>query len=122
MARYSAAMYTDGPATHWNVIDSQTQEWVRRFATKEEADQYADKLNRNVTITLQGRDSMCSDDPQRPQLDLEAWKQLVKSAAKNGRKASLIYAANIANKYRPNSVAKAIADEIMAAIESQESS
>lgn len=45
MLRYFVSQYTDGPATCWNVIDRQTQEWVRRFADKDEAQQHADKLN-----------------------------------------------------------------------------
>lgn len=44
MPRYFVSMYTDGPATRWNVIDRQTQEWVRRFPTKEAAEEYATKL------------------------------------------------------------------------------
>lgn len=43
--RYSVAMYTDGPATRWNVIDRQTQEWVRRFSTEQEATEYAATKN-----------------------------------------------------------------------------
>lgn len=45
MARYFVSMYTDGPATRWNVIDWDTQEWVRRFASKTDAQQYADAMN-----------------------------------------------------------------------------
>lgn len=44
-ARYFISEYTDGPATRWNVIDRQTQEWVRRFPTESEAQAHADKLN-----------------------------------------------------------------------------
>ena len=44
MNRYSVSPYTDGPATRWNVIDRQTQEWVRRFSTEQEAREYAAKL------------------------------------------------------------------------------
>jgi hypothetical protein len=44
ISRYFVSMYTDGPATRWNVIDRQTQEWVRRFATEAEARAYADLL------------------------------------------------------------------------------
>ena len=44
-ARYFVSEYTDGPATRWNVIDRQTQEWIRRFPTKEAAQEHADKLN-----------------------------------------------------------------------------
>lgn len=44
--RYLVSQYTDGPTTRWNVIDRQTQEWVRRFATKEEAEAYAASLSR----------------------------------------------------------------------------
>jgi len=43
--RYFVNMYTDGPATSWNVIDRQTQEWFRRFPTEAEAREYADSLN-----------------------------------------------------------------------------
>jgi predicted DNA-binding WGR domain protein len=43
--RYFISEYTDGPATRWNVIDRQTQEWVRRFASEAEAQQHANKLN-----------------------------------------------------------------------------
>ena len=44
-SRYFVSEYTDGPATRWNVIDRQTQEWIRRFPTKEAAQEHADKLN-----------------------------------------------------------------------------
>ena len=44
MSRYFVSMYTDGPATRWNVIDRQTQEWVRRFSSEEEAEAYAHSL------------------------------------------------------------------------------
>ena len=44
-SQYFVSMYTDGPATRWNVIDRRTQEWVRRFISKEEAEKYAAKLN-----------------------------------------------------------------------------
>ncbi len=43
--RYFISQYTDGPATRWNVIDRQTQEWIRRFPTEAEAQAHADKLN-----------------------------------------------------------------------------
>ncbi len=42
---YFVSEYTDGPATRWNVIDRQTQEWIRRFPTEEAAQEHADKLN-----------------------------------------------------------------------------
>jgi hypothetical protein len=42
--QYFVSSYTDGPSTRWNVIDRLTQEWVRRFPSKEEAEQYAEKL------------------------------------------------------------------------------
>lgn len=45
LPRYFVSQYTDGPATRWNVIDRQTQEWVRRFPTETEAQAYANKLN-----------------------------------------------------------------------------
>ena len=45
MLRFTVAIYTDGPATRWNVIDRQTQEWVRRFPTQAEAQEYSDRLN-----------------------------------------------------------------------------
>lgn len=41
MLRYFVSMYTDGPAIRWNVIDRNTQEWIRRFPTKEAAQCYA---------------------------------------------------------------------------------
>lgn len=44
--RYFVSEYTDGPATRWNVIDRQTQEWIRRFATEAEAREHADRLSR----------------------------------------------------------------------------
>jgi hypothetical protein len=44
MTRYSVATYTDGPATRYNVIDHNTQEWIRRFASETEAKEYAAKL------------------------------------------------------------------------------
>lgn len=43
-SNYFVAMYTDGPSTVWNVIDRRTQEWVRRFPTRHEAEQYAEQL------------------------------------------------------------------------------
>lgn len=45
MHRYFISIYTDGPATRWNVIDRKTQEWVRRFSTEQEAQSFADKMN-----------------------------------------------------------------------------
>jgi|GEM_PF-5881890 len=45
MPRYFVSIYTDGPATRWNVIDRRTQEWVRRFSTEQEALGYAAALN-----------------------------------------------------------------------------
>lgn len=45
MPRYFISIYTDGPATRWNVIDRRTQEWVRRFPTEQEAADYAASLN-----------------------------------------------------------------------------
>jgi len=48
MPRYFVSIYTDGPATRWNVIDRQTQEWVRRFSTEAEARAYADKLSEKI--------------------------------------------------------------------------
>jgi hypothetical protein len=45
MNRYFVSMYTDGPATRWNVIDRQTQEWIRRFPTKEDAEAYVAQLS-----------------------------------------------------------------------------
>ena len=42
--QYFVSMYTDGPSTVWNVIDRRTQGWVRRFPSKEEAEQYAEEL------------------------------------------------------------------------------
>lgn len=44
VSRYFVSMYTDGPSISWNVIDRQTQEWVRRFPTKEAAEEYATSL------------------------------------------------------------------------------
>jgi hypothetical protein len=41
MRRYFVSTYTDGPSTSWNVIDRQTQEWIRRFATELEAKAFA---------------------------------------------------------------------------------
>lgn len=41
MNRYFVSEYTDGPSTCWNVIDRQTQEWIRRFPTKEAAEDFA---------------------------------------------------------------------------------
>lgn len=46
--RYFVSMYTDGPATRWNVIDRQTQEWVRRFPTEEAAKAYAAELEKKT--------------------------------------------------------------------------
>lgn len=46
MQRYFVSIYTDGPVTRWNVIDRQTQEWIRRFPTKEEAESYARSLEK----------------------------------------------------------------------------
>jgi hypothetical protein len=47
--RYFVSMYTDGPSTRWNVIDRQTQEWVRRFPTEAEARAYADELSQRAS-------------------------------------------------------------------------
>jgi hypothetical protein len=47
--RYFISAYTDGPLDRWNVIDRNTQEWIRRFPSKEEAQEYADKLNCALT-------------------------------------------------------------------------
>lgn len=52
-SRYFISQYTDGPATRWNVIDRQTQEWVRRFQTETDAQQYADNLNGKVWSPLE---------------------------------------------------------------------
>jgi hypothetical protein len=41
MDRFFVSLYTDGPATRWNVIYRQTQEIVRRFASEDEAKNYA---------------------------------------------------------------------------------
>jgi hypothetical protein len=43
--RYFVSAYTDGPAIRWNIIDRQTQEWIRRFPSEWEAKDYAKKLN-----------------------------------------------------------------------------
>jgi hypothetical protein len=43
--RYFVSMYTDGPSKSWNVIDRQTQEWVRRFPTEQEAREHAAALS-----------------------------------------------------------------------------
>jgi hypothetical protein len=43
-ARYFVSPYTDGPMDRWNVIDRQTQEWIRRFSSKKEAEAYAQSL------------------------------------------------------------------------------
>lgn len=44
-APYFVSMYTDGPSTCWNVIDRHSQEWIRRFPTEMEANDYATCLN-----------------------------------------------------------------------------
>jgi hypothetical protein len=44
-ARYFVSQYTDGPATRWNVIDRQSQEWIRRFPSEQEALDHAASLN-----------------------------------------------------------------------------
>jgi len=44
MNRYFISMYTDGPSLVWNVIDRQTQEWIRRFPSEREAQEYAAKM------------------------------------------------------------------------------
>lgn len=46
MARYFVRPYTDGPLDRWNVIDRQSQEWVRRFPTKAEAETYAAEMEK----------------------------------------------------------------------------
>lgn len=45
MPRYFVEIYTDGPATRWNVIDRQTQEWIRRFSSEADAREYANQMN-----------------------------------------------------------------------------
>jgi hypothetical protein len=47
--RYFVSQYTDGPSTVWNVIDRQTQEWVRRFPTEADAQRYANQQNERST-------------------------------------------------------------------------
>ena len=47
MVRYFVSAYTDGPATRWNVIDRQTQEWVRRFPTEQEAREHVSQLEKS---------------------------------------------------------------------------
>lgn len=59
MPRYFVSMYTDGPSTRWNVIDRQTQEWVRRFPTEAEAQAYADSLSH-----VQNDSPFCVNDPR----------------------------------------------------------
>jgi hypothetical protein len=44
--RYFVSMYTDGPATRWNIIDRRTQEIVRRVEHETTAIAYAAHLNR----------------------------------------------------------------------------
>lgn len=51
MSRYFVEMYTDGHATRWNVIDRNMQEWVRRFAIRQEAEEYALGLNKLAAPT-----------------------------------------------------------------------
>lgn len=48
MKRFFISMYTDGPSTSWNVIDRHTQEWVRRFASEHDAQEFADKRNKTA--------------------------------------------------------------------------
>jgi hypothetical protein len=43
--RYFVSEYTDGPATRWNVIDRHSQEWVQRFRTEQEAEDWAAGMN-----------------------------------------------------------------------------
>jgi len=57
MKRHFVSIYTDGPATRWNVIDRQTQEWIRRFATKDEAEQYAASLSQKWEVGKNGWDA-----------------------------------------------------------------
>ncbi len=56
--RYFVSLYTDGPATRWNVIDRRTQEWVQRFATEDEAN--ANVVLRTVTDELLGHGEFSS--------------------------------------------------------------
>lgn len=56
--RYFVSMYTDGPATRWNVIDRQTQEWIRRFSTEAEAQADADGRNKAANKGRPGRDEL----------------------------------------------------------------
>jgi len=53
--RYFISQYTDGPATRWNIIDRQTQEWIRRFSIEAEAQAHADKLNQGPDMTKLGK-------------------------------------------------------------------
>jgi hypothetical protein len=50
MNRYFVSSYTDGPATRWNVIDRNTQEWIRRFSSKEDAEEYAATLEKHFAF------------------------------------------------------------------------
>jgi len=52
MKRYFVSIYTDGPDTRWNVIDRRTQEWIRRFPTKEAAEAYATTLEDPMAGTM----------------------------------------------------------------------
>lgn len=49
-ANYFVSMYTDGPSTVWNVVDRRTQEWVRRFSNRQEAEQYATQLENGAAM------------------------------------------------------------------------
>jgi hypothetical protein len=57
--RYFVSEYTDGPATRWNVIDRHSQEWVQRFRTEQEANDWAAGMNHGKG----GPTEKCPDRP-----------------------------------------------------------
>lgn len=71
MNRYFVSLYTDGPATRWNVIDRRTQEWVRRFASEAEASDYATKRSRRMKMLIDGT-TFARQVEADPDLDCEA--------------------------------------------------
>lgn len=83
MKRYFVSQYTDGPATRWNVVDRRSQEWVIRFADKEDAEDHAaaleaanhvptaeEQIERRVDFLLRELDELCAMATHSETVDL----------------------------------------------------
>ena len=70
--RYFVSPYTDGPSLVWNVIDRQSQEWIRRFPTEQEAAAYADELTTTAMHRRAKDDGVYEDDDGQPD-EMQEW-------------------------------------------------